>query len=333
MDCYSATCCYYKHDFAAIRIKMDYPYKNHEVRDLAWACFEPPLMHSRYLADDDFEVNNCGLELTAARKNWLLTLDRNPDHLREHIAKTRSHRLGIYFEGLWHYFLQQDEDIDLVAHNLPIRMNGKTLGEFDCLYYCHRRQRHFHLELAVKYFLSNRSVTSGNTQSQWHEWWGPECQDRLDLKIRHLVDRQIRLGDLPPAREEISRLGINDLHREIEIKGYLFQSLNDPLSMPPGYNQTRPACNWVHLTKLENLTSVLRDACFRVLPKLEWLSPSQLTEEEPVLSGPDLTASLRDHFSRDTRPQLVTALNQGGSELSRFFVVGDGWPDGDGTRH
>ena len=43
------------------------PYTNRHVRDLAWACFSPPLMIVNELADDGDNVANCGLALTPAR--------------------------------------------------------------------------------------------------------------------------------------------------------------------------------------------------------------------------------------------------------------------------
>jgi hypothetical protein len=321
---------------------MKYPYKTQQVRDLAWACFEAPLMNSRQFSGDGQNVANCGLQLTTARREWLQAVDEDPSALIAHIAGIRSHRLGIYFEGLWHFFLQQEPLVDLVAHNLPVHDMGRTVGEFDCIYYCHQRQRHFHLELAVKYFLGNRTVTqSGQARrgeasrgeaSSWYEWWGPECQDRLDLKIAHLMDRQIQLADKAPAQALLSQRGITDVAREVEIKGYLFQSATDQLLPPFGYNPDRPLSEWVHLDQLQHYCSREKWHAFLHLPKFQWLSPAQSPADGELRTAEHLVTDMQSHFEQQIRPQLVAALDDQGKEIARFFVTGNGWPEGNGER-
>ena len=300
-----------------------FAYKNPEVRDLAAACFDPPLMISAQLMEPAHSVANCGLGLTPTREDWLRALDENPQPLREHIANIRGRRLGIYFEGLWHFFLLQDEAVDLVAHNLPVRDGSTTLGEFDCIYYCHQRQRHFHLELAVKYFLGNRSVTTTEQASHWHEWWGPGCQDRLDLKIGHMMERQILLADQPAAKACLSKLGIDEVAREVEIKGYLFQSMRDSLPPPRAYNGERAFGAWVHRGDLLKYTTATRCQHFVVLPKLQWLALARVAPDAETLDSSRLHYRMQNHFDRGSRAQLVAALDSGGIEVTRFFVVGN----------
>ena len=111
-----------------------YIYQTRAVRDLAWACFSPALLHSNVLADADQDIANCGLSLSPAREQWLMEIDRHPEELLRHLSKLHNKRLGLYFESLWHFFLQQDPQVDLIAHNLAVRTPHKTVGEFDCLY-------------------------------------------------------------------------------------------------------------------------------------------------------------------------------------------------------
>ena len=84
------------------------PLKNQAVRDLAWACFGPNLV-------DDFSpwpgfsaIGNGHFKLTVERRQWLLQLDRQPSVLLQHLTHRRSPRLGIYFESLWQFFIEQD---------------------------------------------------------------------------------------------------------------------------------------------------------------------------------------------------------------------------------
>jgi hypothetical protein len=315
-----------------------YPYQTQEVRDLAWACFSPSLLITQELlthnspahtlADNGQPVTGCGLALTPTRRTWLEALDRDARTLLEHLSKQRSHRLGVYFEHLWHFFLAQDPATDLVAHNLPIHHRGKTLGEFDCIYFCRERRRHFHLELAVKFFLSHRQATTDESASQWSEWLGPNTEDRLDRKIEHLMQRQIKLGDNPVAREQLRSLGILELEREVEIKGYLFQSSVDPLPPPQGFNPARHLNQYVGLSLLSaHLDELDRGSTYgySTLPRAQWLS-SACIDMGMVLSREQLTSSLNKQMDTDQRPQLVAAFDKAGKETQRFFVTPTQWP-------
>ena len=303
-----------------------YPYQTQEVRDLAWACFSPTLLQADQLAETGANIADCELALTPARQAWLEQLDRDAAKLLEHISRLRSHRLGIYFEHLWHFFLEQDPAITLVAHNLPVRHQGRTLGEFDCIYYCHQRQRHFHLELAVKYFLSHREVTTDGNASACSEWLGPNAEDRLDLKVAHLMQRQILLSDNPHARECLNQLGISELSREVVIKGHLFQCYADPLPPPPGFNRDCTLGQWLEINQLDTWLKNLDAAAYLLLPKIKWLSSALCKHPGELLTGNELRAALATHFSRNDRPQLVVALDEWGWEQQRFFVTAADWP-------
>lgn len=315
---------------------MNYPYKNVLVRDLAWACFDPPLVDTGILSAG--KVSNCALLMTPERERWLEQLDTDPKPLKDHVAKLRSHRLGIYFENLWHFFLQHDPAVDMIAHNLPIRSEGRTIGEFDCIYFCHHRSRYIHLELAVKFFLGvattseNPAYTESAQSSELNQWWGPECQDRLDLKVRHLLDRQINLSDHSAAKLSLAELGIESLDKEVEIKGYLFQSRDNPIRPPEGYSGESIPGQWVHLKNLGEHCHELGTMYFKHLPKFQWLSPTVEIDTASTLSSSELEQLMLRHFESESRPQLVSALDETGVECCRFFVVGNVWPLGNGER-
>ena len=182
-----------------------YPYQTREVRDLAWACFAPPLLVTRELGVHAAGAGNCAFPLSGGRQLWLEKLDRDATPLLEHLSSIRSQRLGLYFESLWHFFLAQDEEVDLVARNLPVNRDGRTIGEFDCLYFCRRRNCHVHLELAVKFYLGWPTQTEPGDTSLASEWLGPNARDRLDIKdiviaseglVRVVGDMSVNKGEL-----------------------------------------------------------------------------------------------------------------------------------------
>jgi len=305
-----------------------FPYRTQAVRDLAWACFAPPLLQVEQLADDGQNVASCGLDLNVDRRRWLEQLDREPAPLLDYLGQSDCPRLGIYFERLWHYFLSRDESVELVAHNLPVRDGQLTLGEFDVIYWCHERRRHFHLELAVKFFLGHRLTTTCEPVSRWHEWLGPNTDDRLDLKVEQLLQRQIRLGERPSAREQLKPLGIVELAQEIAFKGYLFQPLLDPLPAPFAFNSQLALSHWLALTDLERYLQGLEAERFLPLPKARWLAPAQPGPGEILFSRVELAQRLHSLLDADRRARLVAGFAPDGKERYRFFVTTDAWPTG-----
>lgn len=307
-------------------MNANYPYQTREVRDLAWACFAPTLLTASHLPANGLAIEDCGLTLTTARRRWLAALDRNPTPLLEHLSRQRGHRLGLYFEHLWHFFLTTDPATELVAHNLPVRAEGRTLGEFDCIYYCLERGRHVHLELAVKFFLGYDPQHSPTNPSQWQCWLGPNSQDRLDLKLGHLLNHQIRLGEDPLAAEELNRLGVSSLSHEIIVKGYLFRNFKSDLPPPHGFNTQARLESWVHIDQLHTFLTLAADNSFLVLPKARWLAPALVDPDTPTLTSEELQEHLHSHFHQQSRPQLIATLDQQGMETRRFFVTGPDWP-------
>lgn len=294
---------------------------NPQVRDLAWACFGPALLQVATLASAD-GVTDGKLALTALRASWLQQLDRQPQPLLNWLEAQPDTRLGLYFERLWQFFLTEDSETELLAHNLPVRVDGQTLGEFDCLYYCHRRQRPVHLELAVKFYLGYRRTTEGADKSAAAEWLGPNTVDRLDLKLERLLQHQSRLSLTPAGRELLANRGMEQPLREIALRGTLFQPAQDQLSPPPGCDTALPMPYWYALPTWRTLAEPA--ARLVIMPRLRWLSPLQHgTEAMPPAA---LSTHLEGHFARGGRPQLIARVDQQGCELQRFFLTEASWP-------
>jgi hypothetical protein len=271
------------------------------------------------LADAGAAATDCAPALTPARRLWLERLDHNATPLLEHLSQAPSHRLGVYFERLWHFFLHQNPDTELVAHNLPVHQDGRTAGEFDCLYYCRRRMRYVHLELAVKYYLA-----APGKERPDRPWLGPDTRERLDVKLTQLLERQIRLSEAPAAGPLLAGLGVESPLREIALKGYLFQPLAGALP-PPGYNNENPMNDWLRPGDLADYCATNKLDSFHLLQKMQWLSRAQV-HEAGSLDREQLHTAIGTH----DYPLLVASLDDLGTECRRFFVVPEQWPDAKG---
>lgn len=297
-----------------------YPFQTQAVRDLAWACFAPPLILTSQL-ETSGRVEDCRFALDTQRLAWLEQLDREPGPLLAWLEERRSHRLGLYFEALWQFFLRHDSRCELLAHNLPVHDGNRTLGEFDCLYRCLERGETVHLELAVKYYLCTGGPADGDGLAQW---LGPDARDRLDLKIDHLLQRQLSLGDTAAAQHTLAQLGIEPTRREAAVRGYLFgRTGNTP---PPGFNPEQHLHRWLTRAELDGIDQPDPQDRFLILPKMRWLSQAQRLAHEDALDAAQLTTALAGHFSGGDYPALVVALDAGGIERERFFVTGNDWP-------
>lgn len=300
------------------------------VRDLAWAVFSEDLILAESIGSGQHTLERCGLsQLTPAREAWLLGLDRFPEALLERVRGGRDQRLGLYFESLWHFFLHSDPDAELLAHNLPVREAGRTVGEFDCLYRCRNSGQVVHLELAVKFYLYT-GADSGGTGDGRTDWLGPGRRDRLDRKLDHLATRQTRLADDRAARRLLEARGLMPGRREVAVKGRLFRRPDQPRLPPSGFNPAQTLLSWGNLDTLDALITD-KNACYAIiLPRQCWLSPLHLTEAP--LAGPlppggqELGDALQAQLGSTHRPVLVASLDSNYRELERFFVTPAGWP-------
>lgn len=300
------------------------------VRDLAWAVFSEDLILAESIGSAPHSLQTCGLsQLTPAREAWLLGLDQSPEALLERVRAARDQRLGLYFESLWHFFLDSDAESELLAHNLPVREAGRTVGEFDCLYRCQKSGQVVHLELAVKFYLYT-GADSGGTGDGRADWLGPGRRDRLDRKLDHLATRQTRLADEGAARRLLESRRLMPARREVVVKGRLFRRPDQPCLPPPGFNPAQILLSWGSPDMLSVPLSDKHANCALILPRQFWLSPLQLSEAPDIgllpPEGRDRCAALQTQLAGSDHPVLVASLDSEYRELQRFFVAPPGWP-------
>ena len=305
---------------------IHYPYQTQQVRDLAWACFSPALLHVEQITNGSTGITGCALQLNPHRKEWLRHLDDDAAALLEYLSQRPTHRLGLYFEQLWHFFLQHDATTDLITHNLAVVDQGKTVGEFDCIYYDHQRERHVHLELAVKYFLGVPHGTVDSSRGQAQDWLGPDSRDRLDRKLATLVQRQALLGAHPAAAPSLHALGIGPLTREVVFKGYLFQPVRTPLPLPVGYNHACRMSHWVSCDQLQFYCASLGTRQFMILTKLRWLSLARCNSSGETVNAEQLHSAVLQLFKDSNYPIMIAAMDEKGRESMRFIVTPAHWP-------
>lgn len=191
------------------------------VRDLGWLLASPSLLTAAPGAPLAHPWSDA-IERVAVEA-WLAALDAAPQPLHRALDGVRPVRLGRYAECLLEYFLTHGPSLRLVAANLPLRSNGKTLGEVDFLVDAPDGQR-LHWELAVKCYLCAPVAGAASLA----DFVGPNLADRLDRKRSRLLEHQLRLGD----RHGFALLGYGaPSDAQMFVKGWLFYPYGVPL--PP----------------------------------------------------------------------------------------------------
>jgi hypothetical protein len=310
--------------------------KNQVVRDLAWSCFGPNLINT-FLPTEDQEslqgegVRSLELDLTAERNQWLLELDQNPEPIFIHLSHLKSRRLGLYFEALWHFFLMHDSQLELIAHNIPIRSDQRTLGKLDIIYRDKPSGAFTHLELAVKFYLNYQTI---HCSSKLIDFLGPKGKDRLDKKIDRILSHQSPLSDTTEEKKTLSALGIHAIQKKIALKGWLFYY--EPLQ--PSAENSHPLSNhhqkgrWNHLSAFRETAHQHKH--WAVLEKRNWLSPATILDadkngEHTLLTADQLITFLGETFKTDQRPRMVCPMTQSHPmirETERYFITPDNWP-------
>ncbi len=291
------------------------------VRHLLWSVLSPDLAYAK-------SITALNVSLDSTLRAWFIKLDQNPSLLNTYLANSKSALLGIYFENLWQFFLENAPCWQLQAHNIQIIQGKKTLGELDILAK-HNGTQGYHLELAVKFYLQHPSYTG----EQCQHWLGPQCRDRLDLKLSKLNNQQFPILNHPQTQATLAQGNINlPTSQALILKGYLFSKWQRGFTLP---REANPAClmgEWLHQKDIPELAH--SGSHWLLIEKPNWLGPVQIPKGSAkpyLLTGNKVVEAVQEHFL--VRPSshalmLIKVIPEQVLfiEKNRYLVVSDSWP-------
>jgi uncharacterized protein len=297
------------------------------VRDLAWVIGSPGLIdasHPAYLkrvVDDAW----CTAQLQACTA-WLTALDLAPLALHSFVAAHPTRRLGHYFETLIKFWLTHMPDTQIIASNLQVQNELRTLGEYDFLFR-DASAAVCHWEAAVKFYLQLEPL------AEQPAFIGPGTRDRLDLKLDRVFQHQLTLGNSPAGRSALPP-GIKLDRAQAFIKGYLFYHAATYKNIAtPGVSAAHLSGWWARHT-VEKIPQASPESRWIILPRMRWLAPAREAEDAKILSFSTLGTHLNTHFSISSEAVLVIEMAHSTSgawhEITRGFVVCSSWPVIDG---
>ncbi|AOJ01560.1 MULTISPECIES: DUF1853 family protein [Burkholderia] len=300
------------------------------VRDLAWLLSSASLLAPS--AGAPLAQPWASVADAAQTAAWLVALDAQPAPLHDALAQMRPVRLGRYAECLLGYFVGHAPSLRLVAANLPLRLNGRTLGECDFLIETARGER-LHWELAVKCYL----CVAMSGAASLADFVGPNLADRFDLKRARLVDHQLLLT----RRDEFASLGhAGPWRAQMLVKGWLFHRVGDAkangaIADPPEIDVDHPRGFWVTRDAWPAFADAQRgrDVAWAALPRLAWLAPRAIDDATATQGPGALLAAdaVLAQVAGQPGPSLVAALARDDDavwrETVRGFIVPDDWPE------
>ena len=252
--------------------------------------------------------------------SWLQTVDAQPQALQALLNNNRDQRLGHYFETLWAYYFEHSPRFSLLARNLQIRQAGRTLGELDFVVRDHVADKTLHIEMAVKFYLG-----LGDTRQQAN-WRGPGKKDRLDTKMRSLLQRQSVIAKTQAAAGQLAAMGIQVDACAVILKGRLFYPADNTIQAAPPLDS--------HPQHLRSRWLRWRDfVCepgkwYAPLLRSGWLAGQRWSEAAGFKQKGAMKIMLD---SGEWRLPLMLLVFVGEQEVERLFVMPDDWADEDAT--
>ncbi|OQR93223.1 hypothetical protein ACHHYP_02789 [Achlya hypogyna] len=325
------------------------------VRDLVWALESPQLL------SEELGVLPTAMatEVLAARATqaWLDELDSDPTPLVTFLAEKRKERksiaLGVYFAALIEFWLQvcpgwEVSDLAVGRQLVSTAANAtQTVGQLKFVFRLRQRVT-MHWEASIKFFLLCRDAPY-----ELEHFVGPHLGENLAWRAQE-IERKLGMSQSADVRRWMGELfGLQEdaaaPQSYMMLKGGLFyplqnlQATTDVWAIPsvPGLASDHGRGWWTSSPAIDLPRTTPAGHAFVILPKMRWLSPVFVRPGErfvaadavlgldrvELLSRDDLLDVLAAHFasSESAAPLLVAEIDADDREVSRGFVMNDGW--------
>lgn len=249
-------------------------FKHLLVRQLAFAIASPNII--RNIPADlsvvhDFALHNdmFWFEQFEHYLPRLKQLDACPDELTHFIQRLKSTRLGLRFEYLMWFWLQDpaQTQFDIIGHSVQMIDGPLTIGELDFLLWNKQANRVEHWEVALKFYLAEFDLEFAN-------WYGLNRSDTLKRKLNHFTQKQF----------QFERVLDQDIaYKYAVLKGQLYLPISlekNENHSSTGLNKTLP--DWVNPSRRIGFWGESIKQDFYRVERQEWICPSAVQTSPPA---------------------------------------------------
>ena len=193
---------------------------------------------------------------------------------------------------------------------------GRTIGALDLVLRSPKGQIE-HWELAYKVYLQAQAY------AEWEHWVGPGQRDRLDRKVRRMLDHQVPLSTHPASHAALQSLGVAQIDaRRVMLQGVLFRPWGEPASWAEDAPHEAKG-RWFRPSQLESVLQANPGGQWWQRMKPHWFGPWGFNEKEGLSAD---SFRIRCQTTPVTRPEMWTTTSKSGADDGDvFFLVPETW--------
>ena len=286
-------------------------------QELAWAIGSAPMLDPETapfptLWNEDYHEQAL-LSFRALLPHW-----ETISSAESEVLGAGTMRLGKRFERLINWWFESNPEWKVLAKNLVIQGNERTLGEMDLIIQNRESSRVLHLEVACKFYLQIDS------SRDWEHWVGMDPKDRLDLKCRKLKN-QFLLDRKPEASALLSELNIQIDHHAAWMKGWYFIHFRDAMSarLPHHANRSASSGWWCRLHEWEDIWTA--ESKWIIIPAQHWMRTRHNPPNIMLIAERGIVKDTLQKWKHVMVAQVQMHAGQW-RENMRGIIVRDEWP-------
>lgn len=218
-------------------------------------------------------------------------------------------RLGKYIERFVSFEISQNSGLKILAENIQIQQEKRTIGELDCILL--KNNKPVHLEVVYKFYLYDN--TNGKTEIA--HFIGPNRKDSLVEKLSKLTEKQLPLLYTFECKAFLKSINLlpENILQQVYFKAQLFVPFsNKNIHL----NKINKACIigfYCNQKELQNFT----ECKFYIPVKKDWLVIPHINVTWQNFN--QFSESANNYLERQFSP--LCWLKKQNGELEKFFLV------------
>ena len=218
-------------------------------------------------------------------------------------------RLGKYIERFVSFQISQENNLEILAENIQIQQEKRTLGELDCIIL--NNGKPIHLEVIYKFYLYDISIRT----SEIDHFIGPNRKDSLIEKLKKLKEKQLPLLYSNECLSFLKTINLksDEIEQQVYFKAQLFIPFNKRSINLKELNNNCVVGFYINTKELHQF----KYCKFYIPNKKDWL----LIPHTNVnwLNFDDFKENSTEYLERKFSP-LCWLKNENG-EIEKFFLV------------